>query len=200
MIRVCPNPKPWHKAYQRLCEYAERRGCASPAPPTPLVLGGWVGSNDVDKNCRWEETERWAANNGCSSILAGIPDTDFYQAEKPSSYAIGPLGGPMYLDWNCEPKERPSDEALAQYLETLKTRWPEIVGSSFSGEIQPIRFTGRKARRLLVRANPKAAPPWGGWTHLSRKERKRRTFTRFREAINQAIHPHKVDHVGFTTD
>src|SRR5439155_802976 len=60
--------------------------------------------------------------------------------------------------------------------------------------------TGKKARRLLVQDEVAAIPPWGGWSYRSSDEAKRRTFTRFRSAVNKAINPHEVDHIGFTTE
>jgi hypothetical protein len=65
---------------------------------------------------------------------------------------------------------------------------------------RPVAFTGKKARRLLVQAEGEAIPPWGGWFDRSTEEAKRRTFTRFRSAVNKAIAPHEVDHIDFVTD
>jgi hypothetical protein len=62
-----------------------------------------------------------------------------------------------------------------------------------------VAFTGKKARRLLVQAEGTATPPWGGWSYRSPDEAKRRTFTRFRSAVNKAIGPHEVDHIEFIT-
>lgn len=36
-------------------------------------------------------------------------------------------------------------------------------------------------------------------TYLSSDESKRRTFTQFRHAINEALTPHEVDHIEFVT-
>src|SRR5208337_1649632 len=86
---------------------------------------------------------------------------------------------------------------IKQYMDTLLSHWSEIVGNELASITRPLVFTGRKARRLLVLADSAITPPWGGWSHLSIQESERRTFTRFRAAINKAIAPHEVDHIDF---
>jgi hypothetical protein len=85
MKRICPNPMPWNEAFKRLTEFAQLHPCAPPSPPKPLILAGWAYSNDVEKMRRWEETVAWAAKNGCANLMSGIPDSDFYFVEKPTS-------------------------------------------------------------------------------------------------------------------
>jgi hypothetical protein len=63
-------------------------------PPKPLILAGWVYSNDIQKLEVWEKTVAWANANGCPE-LAVVPDKDFYSADNPTSYRIGPLGEPL---------------------------------------------------------------------------------------------------------
>ena len=198
--RICPNPIPWHEAFQRLAEYAQQHPCIPPSPPTPLILNGWVYSNDVQKLERWEETVAWVAHNGCTDLVSGIPDRDFYFVETPTTYTVGPMGGPMYRAWDLTIKDVPLSEQLARHMDTLRSRWPAIVGQELARITRPLAFTGEKARRLLVFSNGDAKPPWGGWAHLSAIEAERRTFTRFRVAVNQAIAPHEVDHIDFTTE
>jgi len=200
MKRICPNPMPWHVAFKRLSNYARLHYCTPPSPPEPLILAGWAYSNDVEKMRRWEETVAWAENNGCIEFVSGIPDQDFYFVDNPTSYTVGPLGGPMYRVWDFETKNRPSSEQIAQHMDTLLSQWPEIVGRELASITRPLAFTGKKARRLLVLASDAATPPWGAWMHLSTQESKRRTFTIFRAAINKAIVPHEVDHIDFTTE
>lgn len=200
MNRICPNPMPWHETFERLTKYAQSHPCIPPSPPKPLILAGWAFSNDIQKMQRWEETIAWAVRNGCTSIVSGIPDSDFYFVEKPTSYEVGPTGGPMYRPWDFEAKSRPPSNQLAQLVDTLLFRWPDIVGNELASVTRPLGFTGEKARRLLVLASATAAPPWGSWSHLSTQESKRRTFTHFRAAINKAIAPHEVDHIDFTTE
>ncbi|MBI2864183.1 MAG: DUF721 domain-containing protein [Chloroflexi bacterium] len=197
MKRICPNPIPWNDAFKRLSDFAKAHPCTPELPPTPLILAGWAYSNDVGKLRRWEETVAWAENNGCAELISDIPDQDLYFVENPTSYAIGPAGGPMYRAWDFEPKSRPLPEQLSMYTDTLRSQWADIVGQELARVTRPIAFTGAKARRLLVQADSAAAPPWGGWSFLSAQESERRTFTRFRAAVNEAIDPHEVDHIDF---
>ncbi|MBK6631442.1 MAG: hypothetical protein IPG33_10575 [Betaproteobacteria bacterium] len=82
-------------------------------------------------------------------------------------------------------------------MDILFSRWAEIVGNELANVTRPLLFTGEKARRLLILANATSTPPWGSWS-LSTQESKRRTFSHFRAAINEAIAPHEVDHIDFT--
>lgn len=200
MKRICPNPMPWNEAFERLARFAKASPCTPPSPPKPLILAGWAYSNDLEKMRRWEETVAWANGNSCAEVVGAIPDEDFYFVDEPTTYTIGPLGGPMYRLWDFDSKGRPSSEEIAQHFETLVSHWSEIVGSELAHITHPLIFTGEKARRLLVHADGASRPPWGGWSHLSSVETERRAFTRFRGAINNTIAPHEVDHVDFTTD
>lgn len=190
---------PWHDVFRRLTEYTRGRSCIPPSPPTPLILAGWAYSNDVEKMRRWIETVDWATSNGCPDLVE-VPDEDFYCVEEPTSYAVGPLGGPMYRPWDFEGKDYPQAGEFAEHLDALRSRWRNIVGPELALVSQPLAFTGAKARRLLVRTDEDARPPWGSWSHLSAVESERRSFTRFRASINNAIAPHEVDHVDFTTE
>ena len=197
---ICPNPMPWNEAFQQLTKFANEYSCIPPLPPIPLILGGWNYSNDIEKRNRWEDTVAWATSNGCVEVVAGIPDHDFYFVSEPSTYAIGPTGGPLYRSWNFDSKSRLSSEDISFHFKLLQSRWSEIAGPELSDITYPISFTGEKARRLLAHAEHSAVPPWGGWAHLSAVETERRTFTRLRTAVNKAIAPHEIDHIDFTTD
>jgi hypothetical protein len=91
MKRVCPNPIPWAEAFESLAAYARSHACTPPAPPRPLILAGWVGSNDQDKMLRWEDTITWAYTNGCGQIIEGIAEQDFYFVDNPTTYVVGPM-------------------------------------------------------------------------------------------------------------
>lgn len=191
---------PWHEAFERLTKFAQLQACTPPSPPKPLILAGWAYSNDVERMQRWDETVDWAVKNGCANLVSEIPDSDFYFEEKPTSYAVGPLGGPMNRAWDFDLKSRPPSEKIAHLIAVLLSRWAEIVGNELASITRPLAFTGEKSRRLLVLANAVTTPPWGGWAHLSANELERRTFTLFRAAINKAIAPHEVDHIDFTPE
>lgn len=193
---ICPNPARWDDAFQQLVRYAETRACRPSRPPPPLILAGWSHTSDNEKMQRWNETVDWASANGCRDIVEGIAHQDFYRVEKLTSAPVGPC----YRPWDFEAKVRPPDEELAIHLEHLSVHWAEIAGSHLSPITRPLGFTGKKARRLLVHAEDAATPPWGGWSFRSPEEAERRTFTRFRAAVNQAIRPHEVDHIAFVSD
>jgi len=166
----------------------------------PLILAGWAYSNDIEKKRRCEDIVRWAISNGCRDLVDSIPDDSFYFVVEPTTYTVGPRGGPMYRHWDYDSKERPSSSALEMAIGTLLSQWQEIVGDILASITRPLAFTGSKARRLLIHAHIAASPPWGSWTHLSQIESERRTFTQFRASVNRAISPHAVDHVDFLTD
>jgi hypothetical protein len=199
MVRICPNPLPWNEVFERLNSYAEIHLCSPQSPPVPLSLGGWAHSNDIEKMQRWEQTVAWAGNNGCADLVE-VPLGDFYYVDEPTSYTVGPMGGPMYRAWDSEKRDRPKSNQIAEHLKMLISHWEDIIGLETARVSCPLAFTGAKARRLLVWADGTARPPWGGWSHLSVIESERRTFTRFRASINRAIAPHEVDHVDFMTE
>jgi len=195
MVRICPNR--WDEVYSRLIQYAKTHDCTPPLPPKILILSGWGYTNDIEKKRRWEETITWATNNGCAEIVNDIPDSDFYCVDEPTTYAIGPMGGPMYRSCDYNEKDCPSSKLIQKSLELLLDRWPVIAGKELSKITRPLKFTGSKARRLLVQYESGTLPPWGGWECLSKDESKRRSFTQLRAAVNEAIAPHGVDHIGF---
>lgn len=198
--RICPNPSRWMDVHEQLFAYARAHTCHPSLPPMPLILAGWANSNDTEKKRRWSETVDWASANGCAGIVEAFPSEDYYQAEKPIGYSIGPMGGPCYRPWDFEPKVRPPEDELTEHLAYLTAHWVDVAGSGLSAVTRPVAFTGKKARRLLVSAEAAAIPPWGGWSHRSTDEVRRRTFTRFRSVVNNAISPHEVDHIEFITE
>jgi hypothetical protein len=139
----------------------------------------------------------WATQNGCSDFLSEIPAEQFYCVETPTSYVVGPMGGPMFRQWDSQSRTKPDDATLVRLMEILESRWTEVVGQDLAKATSPIGFTGAKARRLVVLADGSALPPWGTWTERAFDEEKRRSFTRLRAAINSAIAPHEVDHIDF---
>lgn len=90
MIRICPMPIAWDQVFKRLTQYARGHVCNPRSPPTPLILNGWVYSNDVNKMERWAETVAWAKANGCAEIVNAMADSEFYFVEQPSTYMVGP--------------------------------------------------------------------------------------------------------------
>lgn len=197
-IVVCPKPDTWAELHRRLQEAANANP-SIPSPPVPLVLAGWAYSNDVEKRNRWQETLAWADRYGLRALLSDVADDSMHVVSKLSDDKIGPLGGPMKLDWNFDPKPEVEPGNQERAVEVLRSKWGEVVGSELGPITSPIRLTGEKGRRLLVLVKADVTPPWGTWTTLAVDER-RRAFTAFRAAINGAIAPLEVDHIDFVFD
>lgn len=191
---VCPQPKLWAELHSRLREAAAENGL--PPPPQPLLLNGWVFSNDIEKRNRWEETLAWAQRYGLSALLGGLAEESMYVVDQLSDYDIGPLGGPMHLPWNYDPKPKTDGQTRIAALEFLQANWKEIVGAELAAITSPFRLTGLKGRRLVVLVKTEDSPPWGSWTAIARDER-RGAFTAFRSAVNRSIAPLEVDHIDF---
>ena len=196
-MNICPIPLRWNRIYEALLSACKERGIAS-APPVPLILNGWVYSNDVQKSETWRATESWAQENGLAEHVV-IPAGEWYAIEHPHSGAVGPLGDPMYLPWKFEPEPIPSAASIEAALTRLTEAWDNVAGE-LSEYSRPCRITGSKARRLVVALSPSAPPPpWGDWKKLPQDE-SRRSFTKLRQAINAAIAPVEIDHVEFESE
>lgn len=194
---VCPVPPVWARVHQALQDAWEKHGRTGPPPPMPLILAGWAFSNDQAKHARWEESVRWAESRGLITLIPELGPTERYEVEELSTYDVGPLGGPMYLPWSADPKPVPSPETLVAAMNSLNVRWYEVAGRDLAARTRPLRFTGKKGRRLVVGVAGEEPPPWGGWTYLDQSDIRRR-FTDFRARLNNVIKPHFVDHVDFT--
>ena len=197
MPRICPKPLIWAQVHEALTEFASSRACTPTEPPKPLILSGWTFTNDAEKARRWTETVLWAEVNDCADLTTTTSDEDFYSVEVPTSYVVGPLGGPMYLPWDFTSKSPVGSGERLRLLELLARHWPAVAGE-LSASTRPIALTGAKARRLLVRVTSDSQPPWGTWTKLSHVETNRRAFTRFRAGVNRTLAPNAVDHIAFT--
>lgn len=196
---ICPNPSKWHEIYELLKATWKKDGSVGTKPPVPLILSGWNFSNDIEKKNRWEDTLNWAEKHNYLNLIEKLSDEDCYFVDEPSNYEISPLGSPMFLSWNFTKRNTPTEQEIAQALDTLKQKWSEIVGSELGEITFPLRFTGNRKRRLLVSAKSDYEPDWGTWFELFSDER-RRAFTYFRRAINKAISPLHVDHIDFEVE
>jgi hypothetical protein len=93
-MTICPNPEAWTKVFKQLQAFALSHACLPPTLPMPLILAGWAYSNDIEKRVRWNQTISWATLNGYLELTT-VPEADLYSTSEPTSYQIGPLGGPM---------------------------------------------------------------------------------------------------------
>src|SRR5690606_33153275 len=128
--------------------------------------------------------------------LETLRDDDFYRVAEFSACNIAPAGGPRYLSWSFERKHAPSAEEVAEMLRKVQQEWSSIAADTVANITRPLRFTGRKSRRLLVEVVGEGDPPWGTWVSLARDETRRR-FTELRTNVNNLIEPHMVDHIDF---
>ena len=194
-------PADWAKLHALLTRSWEIRADSSiPRPPIPLILAGAAFSSAAAIRHRWYDLVTWANTHGFSMTLASHlpPPPDIDVAEEIAGVSADGNGWwPVYGEQMHVPKIKPSKQAVAAALTLLKERWPQIAGPELSSVTRPSRFRGRKARRLLVSADPSAFPPWGTWYSAYSNPR---LFTSFRLAVNQAIVPLEVDDVSFVTN
>lgn len=176
-----PRPSDWVMLHGLLSAAWETREDGSiPEPPVPLILAGAAFSTAAAIRQRWRDLVRWANEHGCSELLAAHlpPPADVDVADQTAGVSANGRGWwPEYGEQVHPPHSRPQKEALVAALDTLQARWPEVVGSELSRNTRPLKFTGRKSRRLVVYANPDATPPWGSCYLISSQPR---SFTSFR--------------------
>jgi hypothetical protein len=191
---VCPQPGTWHKIHTALREAWEQAGSKGSAPPTPLILNGWMFSDDRGKKVRWDQTLAWAKSQELEFLIPALtPDMAYRVDEIREFVRLDPIGR-----LNEEPREVPDNEAVGAAMDILRRDWKKIAGDSLAAATAPVRISGLKKRRLLVLADYSTTPPWGSWTSLvSVGQKRRENFTRLRVAINTAIAPLYVDHVDF---
>jgi hypothetical protein len=188
---VCPLPPRWGDIYLALQETWEASGRPGDGPPVPLILNGWVVSSDFDKHQRWQDTVEWANQHGLAHLIPELSDSEEYLVAEFSRYA-----GPVFGEQFEKPKTKPTAEELRQILRHLQESWSEVVGKELANHTYPLRFSGHKKRRLVLRADTKYKSPWGGWNSFG-THGDRPAFTTFRKHINDAIVPHGVDHIVF---
>jgi hypothetical protein len=201
LIKVCPKPDKWYEIYQALCNTRDTQEDEIPAPPVPLILGGW-GSSAQAKLERWNETLIWISRY-CPSATLNLVDEDFYSVAYVSNVGAWDVFANYKYGYTKDPSVKPTKDELERLLSLLATNWAEVAG-----EIAPytkaIRFAGSKSRRLIVRADKDRQPPWIEWNGKWGSRRNSREnypdFAVFRARINELIGPHQVDHIDFKLD
>jgi hypothetical protein len=200
MERICPLPTAWNRIYNYLVIFRQEQanfGITLSEIPIPLILAGWVYSNDYQKRTRWVQMVNWAEGAGCYKIISTIEKNEWYLVENASSYGIGPLGGPMYSSWDMTLKPRASKIQRLDWLRILEIDWKNIAGSILFETTIPMAITGSKGRRLVVEIKqPMILPPWGSWEVLPNDSR-RSAFREFRKRVNTSLYPHVIDHIDF---
>lgn len=184
----------WSDIYNSLKTFFYENGQQGEPPPIPLILGGWNFSNDHDKKDRWLKTVNWAKANKCDMLIPILREDEMYVVKELSSYI--PF---QYLNWNEEPRTRPTEKEIEEYLLKLNKNWKGILGSEFGHATRPVKFSGSKLRRLIVSYRNGYLPPWGSWTnHLAFGSPSK--FTELRKSVNKIIQPHEVDHIDFISE
>lgn len=196
MIFICPMPSKWNEIYEKLLIYWNKNGVHGNKPPVPLILNGWVFTNDAEKELRWQETLMWADRNGCRTLIPILLPDEAYCVSEKTTYDIGTCGGPMYRPWDFEAKKKPLDEEVQIALNRLKQEWRNITSAPWGDELEPLGFSGKKRRKLVVIVKSGCKAPWGSWDSLD-KGPKRRILTEFRKKINLCIWSLEVDHIEF---
>lgn len=188
---ISAQPNRWHEIHQELIKFWEVKLRKETIPPPPaLVLSGWTMSNDYDKQQQWMKTIDWAEKNECLDLVQ-LNEDDKYYVEELSSWR--PF---EYSNWDETIKERPTQDAIQIHFDCIQKNWSTILSDEFSKNTVPVRFSGKKLRRLLVKYKAGYLPPWGSWTnHLANGLPSK--FTELRKRVNQLIEPHKVDHIDF---
>ena len=189
---VCPRPNVWAELHRRLQEASTTNRL--PPPPVPLILAGWWGSNDVQKQNRWQEALAWAERYGLGALLGDVAEESMYTVAKLSYHIAEDDQARRELNWSSDSKPRADAVARTKAMEVLQANWAKIAGAELAAITLPLRLTGSKGRRLEVLVKTEDAPPWGSWTAL---DERRRSFTAFRTAVNRAIAPLEVDHIDF---
>jgi hypothetical protein len=190
---VCPQPVRWHEIHQKLDATWKAKGAIGEPPPIPLILNGWAFSNDYEKSDRWLATIKWAEVNNSSHLIPDLIENDQYIVEELDST---PYAGPVLGEQQHESKLTPSEADIDVALHKLRNNWNAIIGNDLANRTYPIDFSGDKKRKLIVSADPSYTPPWGSWNWFTLSG-DRKSFTRFRASINQAITPLVVDHIDF---
>lgn len=127
MVNICPNPGRWREIYERLLPVCRQRNL--PLPPRPLILNGWVYTNDVQKAEIWAATVKWAASHGVSDLVVLDP-SDWSASRICRAMKSGHSTALCYLPWRFEASPRPSPDVIQGAIySSPKYRTPVADGS-----------------------------------------------------------------------
>lgn len=107
---------------------------------------------------------------------------------------------PPYYGWDFsdhEPSRKPSDQEISAALASLKANWAKIANIDIASSTEPIKFTGTKKRRLVVKVKSENKFPWDKGAILFRRWTDLKGFSEFRKSVNEVIAPLEVDHIDF---
>ena len=185
-----PLPADWARLHGLLSRERVRAPDRSiPEPPVPLILAGAAFSSAAAIRARWSALLDWAYTFGFDQLLFAnlppAPDHDVASAIAGVS-DDGKGWWPVFGQQEHAPKSRHSTAEVREALTRLESSWSSVVGHELAGSTRPLRIRGRKARHLIVAANPSTKPPWGSWTSRTVNPV---AFAAFRKAVNNALSP-----------
>jgi len=194
--RIVPCPTKWNKLWEMLPN-RERKG-AGWEPTVPLILGAWWHSTEQEKQNRFISHIAFAEKKGIldkvSEFLRNLQETEWCHSGEAGGISLEDY---YYSNEVFNPKEKPSFNIINNSLTILQNNWIEIAGELIAKATEPNNFSGKKARRLNVKVlNEHIKPNWGSWWSLENSDNPK-SFTDFREKINENIYPHSIDHINF---
>lgn len=203
-----PYPSDWAHLFQILTAERDIRGLTAPNPPRPIILGGAAFSKASEIRQAWVGLVNWAKEYGLEDVLYAnlppAPPSDALDGSITRDMADRLAGisesgrgwWPEYGEQDHPARQKLSKDVVSKTLARLTMSWMIVVGEEIAEHTRPLRFTGKKKRRLVVSANPRCKPPWGYWDSASFNPA---AFMRFRKQINQFILPMEVDDIFFST-
>ncbi len=102
---VCPMPQEWARIHRRLLQAWRRSEGRFPEPPRPLILNGWVATDDWEKAHRWAETIEWVKRWQLDHLVPDIPEGRRY--------------------YTTDERAQRSREALWDEIKELGQRYPD---------------------------------------------------------------------------
>jgi len=189
MIFVSPQPNTWYKIWVNLKAIWVKNKMTCLPPPTALVLSSWTMSNDYDKLEQWQQTIKWVDTNKLTHLLSDLNDDEKYCVEELSYWR-------PFQNHNFHPeKYKPTIEEIQTTIQTIKNNWVNYVDNEFANNTKPLKLTGKKSRRLIVKVDKNYQPHWGTWTKINSD--KKEIFSNSRKHINSNIKPLEIDHIDF---
>ena len=80
---VCPIAWKWNEIHKNLNEfYLKNKDSIKTPPPTPCILGGWIGTTDYGKKLQWDKTLKWAEENKCTHLIPELKEKEKYFVAK----------------------------------------------------------------------------------------------------------------------
>ncbi len=79
-------PLIWKKIYEDLEKSWRDNQCKGAPPPVPLILNGWVYSTNKQKMERWDQTLKWAKENGFSHLIPIFSSQDSYEVDEQTNW------------------------------------------------------------------------------------------------------------------